>query len=514
MLLTWRATVFSLMTRSRRDRAVGLARRHELAQDLELARRQAAVGRRAVGGTPAGQASTRATSGRGAEVAEHAVARLELHVRGVLVTEPAARLGDEHADPRRLVRRLDVAATRPAPAAARRARLPHRPRRAGRRPRPGRQRHEQRRPRARRPSVASSSAARAPRATSPPPARSRRPPRADAGAPRRSVSRRRHAGSSRGRPRRLALVQPQQGAVPAAAGAPAGSRCDTPPRPRRTRRAAGAARLAGRSPRPAPAPAAAGTAARTRSGPRPRRPATRRGAASGRPGTRGRRRGTARAPAARRSHRPAPPSTRARGGGRRSAGRPRWSRSTRCPTTVGDTSPAVTATIASSSRATPWSISPSSMCACPWPKRPSVARSRSPKRSAIRAASSNVARDSAAWPSSRPCNARGRRTYPASTQSSCPSSMSRAARASQPPPRAYSPRPMRPNPSQNAARAAPGRLPTRSPSWWARSAKTSVSSWRPINSAAWATSARSSKPRGSSASAADSCAYAWPQARA
>jgi hypothetical protein len=51
--------------------------------------------------------------------------------------------------------------------------------------------------------------------------------------------------------------------------------------------------------------------------------------------------------------------------------------------TAGDTSPAVTATIISSSSATPAVISPSRINACPWPRLPRVTRSRSAKRSPI-----------------------------------------------------------------------------------------------------------------------------------
>src|SRR4029453_18399188 len=121
---------------------------------------------------------------------------------------------------------------------------------------------------------------------------------------------------------------------------------------------------------------------------------------------------------------------------------------------IGDTSAASTATMASSSNATPSAVSPSRSRAWPRPARGSVARSRSPKRSPILAACPKVAYAAAASPSAKRCSASGRSRYPCSTQSSWPSSSSRRARASQPPARASSPRFSRPKASQNAHRAA------------------------------------------------------------
>ena len=68
------------------------------------------------------------------------------------------------------------------------------------------------------------------------------------------------------------------------------------------------------------------------------------------------------------------------------------------PTTIGRHSPAVTATITSSSSATPRAVSPSRIRARPRPCRASNASCGSPKRSPIRAASANVAWAAAASP--------------------------------------------------------------------------------------------------------------------
>src|SRR6266478_8766194 len=60
-------------------------------------------------------ASTRATSG-GAELPEEPARRVELYLRGVVVTERPAGEPDEHPDPRGLVGRLDPLPGRPCAA--------------------------------------------------------------------------------------------------------------------------------------------------------------------------------------------------------------------------------------------------------------------------------------------------------------------------------------------------------------------------------------------------------------
>ena len=119
--------------------------------------------------------------------------------------------------------------------------------------------------------------------------------------------------------------------------------------------------------------------------------------------------------------------------------------------TMGVTSPAVTATIASSSRATPCDTWPRPISASPSPSRAIVARSASACRLAICAASRNAAAAASKFPASCSPRAGGTSRYPCTSESGPTSSACRAARASQPPPRTGSPRDEEPEPDPEGA---------------------------------------------------------------
>ena len=152
------------------------------------------------------------------------------------------------------------------------------------------------------------------------------------------------------------------------------------------------------------------------------------------------------------------------------------------PATSGETSFAVTKTIASSSSASPSATRPMTTSERPCPNRPSATRSRSPKRCPN--ASTCPKSSWACWasPDSRVRSATGTSRKPCSTHSKACSSTSRWARPIQPPAWAIWPRLRSPNANQNAHRTARSNSP-RSSSWrWARSTWTGPA--RPVLPAA------------------------------
>ena len=112
MLLTWRATVFSLMNSS-----AAIAR-----LVLPAATRRSTSTSRAVSPPAALAAAFRderlhpGKVGRGAELLEHPARRVELHLRRVLVPELPAGEPDQHPGARGFVRRLELLPGRPRPA--------------------------------------------------------------------------------------------------------------------------------------------------------------------------------------------------------------------------------------------------------------------------------------------------------------------------------------------------------------------------------------------------------------
>jgi hypothetical protein len=103
MLLTCRATVFSLMNSSGRDPTVGLARGHQR-EHLALAPAQWPSRTRR-----AGEQSEALEIGGSAQLLEHASRRLELELGARAVAELLARHPDQQAHVRRLMRRLEAA---------------------------------------------------------------------------------------------------------------------------------------------------------------------------------------------------------------------------------------------------------------------------------------------------------------------------------------------------------------------------------------------------------------------
>ena len=171
------------------------------------------------------------------------------------------------------------------------------------------------------------------------------------------------------------------------------------------------------------------------------------------------------------------------------------------PATSGETSFAVTETIASSSSASPSASRPMTTSERPCPNRPSATRSGSPKRCPKASTCPNSSWACWASPDSRVRRATGTSRKPCSTHSRACSSTSRWARPIQPPAWAIWPRLRSPNASQNAHRTARSNSP-RSSSWrWARSHVDWASSSCPTSCAAIAHRSTSSIASASSSSA-------------
>ena len=109
MLLTWRATVFSL-----RKRSAAIVR-----LVLPVATSRSTSSSRAVNPCAGSAAALRVRFlrtgevGRGAELPERPLGRVELHRRGLLVPELAAGEADQHPGPRGFVRSLEFLPGRP-----------------------------------------------------------------------------------------------------------------------------------------------------------------------------------------------------------------------------------------------------------------------------------------------------------------------------------------------------------------------------------------------------------------
>ena len=112
MLLTWRATVFSL-----RNRSAAIAR-----LVLPDATRRSTCASRAVSPPAAGpaagadSASAAASVVHGAQLLKRPARRVQLHRRAVVVTEAPAGQTDQHPDAGGLVRRFEVVPGLPRPA--------------------------------------------------------------------------------------------------------------------------------------------------------------------------------------------------------------------------------------------------------------------------------------------------------------------------------------------------------------------------------------------------------------
>ena len=268
---------------------------------------------------------------------------------------------------------------------------------------------------------------------------------------------------------------------------PARSRRGTRAPPHRARRGAGAAHPARRArdrARDAPAPTGVGTRAR----PRPPPPSSRHGPAGSARGGRGTGPGTARGRAAPHTTGRAPRSTRRRGEGPRPpCTRPRR-RSTRCPLGIGDTSPEVATTIASSSSFMPRAV------VAPRQRRLTAADQRERQQAVVvgsaaprtKISSASALAVTASPPSERVEEIRQQQQVRALRLRRSCSSTSRVARANQPLAGAISPRSRSTIPSHAAQRAAPSWSPTRAHSRCARSQARSLASSRPTRYAATA----------------------------
>ena len=138
------------------------------------------------------------------------------------------------------------------------------------------------------------------------------------------------------------------------------------------------------------------------------------------------------------------------------------------PEIIGEVSPAVTDTIASSNNDRPSDIRPMQSMAWPCPSFPSAAKSWSPKRRASESAWPNLSSADSGSPAPIAIRPAGNSRYPHSTVSSSCSSTIRFARPNQPPPCAISPRWTRAKPSQNAHRTARSSSPRSLQPSWAR----------------------------------------------